>query len=176
MALVVVDTNMISLLVKLKHGRLKKDEAHAKRYEAYLKGQDMIRAFPTEAELHVWLHRLPEDQRKTEYTQGIQEVPERVNDFETDFGLSSGAAPTAAESRRGHGKRLRVSHTPLENPAGFPHLTAAGGNHHAIFSFSNDSGRLIQAGPGSAGGFGRPFGNRSGCSWNARSSTPWRAS
>ena len=74
MALVVVDTNMISLLVKLKHGRLKKDEARAKRYEAYLKGQDMIRAFPTEAELHVWLHRLPEDQRKTEYTQGIQEV------------------------------------------------------------------------------------------------------
>ena len=103
-------------------------------------------------------------------------IAERVNDFETDFGLSSGAAPTAAESRRGHGKRLRVSHTPLENPAGFPHLTAAGGNHHAIFSFSNDSGRLIQAGPGSAGGFGRPFGNRSGCSWNARSSTPWRAS
>lgn len=27
MALVVVDTNLISLLVKLKHGQLKKDEA-----------------------------------------------------------------------------------------------------------------------------------------------------
>jgi predicted nucleic acid-binding protein len=74
MALVVVDTNMISLLVKLKHGRLKKDEARAKRYEAYLNGQDMIRAFPTEAELRVWLHRLPEDPRKAEYAQGIQEV------------------------------------------------------------------------------------------------------
>ena len=101
---------------------------------------------------------------------------ERVNDFETDCGLSSGAAPTAAESRRDHGNRLRVSHSPLENPAGFPHLTAAGGNHHAIFSFSNDLGRLIQAGPGSAGGFGRPFGKRSGWSWYARSSTPCRAS
>ena len=90
---------------------------------------------------------------------------ERVNDFETDCGLSSGAAPTAAESRRDHGNRLRVSHSPLENPAGFPHLTAAGVNHHAIFPFSKDSGRLIQAGPGSAGGFGRPFGKRSGWSW-----------
>lgn len=53
MALVVVDTNLISLLVKLKHGKLRKDEERAKRYEAYLQGHDMIRAFPTEAELHV---------------------------------------------------------------------------------------------------------------------------
>ena len=74
MALVVVDTNLISLLVKLKNGRLKKDEARAKRYETYLQGQDMVRAFPTEAELHVWLQRLPEDSRKAEYAQGIQEV------------------------------------------------------------------------------------------------------
>ena len=46
---------------------------------------------------------------------------ERVNDFETKGGLSSGSDPTAAESRRGHGNRfafptapwktLRVSHT-----------------------------------------------------------------
>ena len=60
MALVVVDTNLISMLVKLKHGRLKKDEERARRYEAFLQGQDMIRAFPTEAELHVWLQKLPE--------------------------------------------------------------------------------------------------------------------
>ena len=74
MALVVVDTNLISLLVKLRNGRLKRDEARAKQYESYLTGQDMVRAFPTEAELHVWLQRLPEDQRKTEYTQGVKEV------------------------------------------------------------------------------------------------------
>ncbi len=74
MALVVVDTNLISLLVKLKNGRLKKDEARARRYEAYLHGKDMVRAFPTEAELHVWLQRLPEDSRKAEYAQGIQEI------------------------------------------------------------------------------------------------------
>ena len=70
----VVDTNLISLMVKLKHGRLKKDEARAQWYEAHLKGQDMVRAFPTEAELQVWLQRLPQDQRKTEYARGIQEV------------------------------------------------------------------------------------------------------
>jgi len=74
MALVVVDTNLISLLVKLKNGRLKKDEARARRYEAYLQGQDMVGAFPTEAELHVWLQRLPQDARRAEYAQGIQEV------------------------------------------------------------------------------------------------------
>ena len=74
MALVVVDTNLISMLVKLKHGRLKKDEERARRYEAFLQGQDMIRAFPTEAELHVWLQKLPEDDRKTQYATGIQEV------------------------------------------------------------------------------------------------------
>lgn len=74
MALVVVDTNLISLLVKLKHGKLVKDKPRAVRYEAFLQGQDMIRAFPTEAELHVWLQRLPEDDRKSKYAQGIQEV------------------------------------------------------------------------------------------------------
>ena len=74
MALVVVDTNLISMLVKLKHGRLKQDEERARRYEAFLQGQDMIRAFPTEAELHVWLQKLPEDDRKTQYATGIQEV------------------------------------------------------------------------------------------------------
>ncbi len=78
MALVVVDTNLISMLVKLKHGKLRKDEARAKRYEAYLQGQDMVRAFPTEAELHVWLQRLPEDDRKAKYTQGIREVLEQT--------------------------------------------------------------------------------------------------
>jgi len=74
MALVVVDTNLISMLVKLKHGKLRKDEERAKRYEAYLQGQDMIRAFPTEAELHVCLQRLPQDDRNAKYAQGIQEV------------------------------------------------------------------------------------------------------
>jgi predicted nucleic acid-binding protein len=74
MALVVVDTNLISMLVKLKHGRLKKDEERARRYETFLQGQDMIRAFPTEAELQVWLQKLPEDDRKTQYATGIQEV------------------------------------------------------------------------------------------------------
>ena len=78
MALVVVDTNMISLLVKLRNGRLKKDEARAKRYETYLQGRDMVRAFPTEAELCVWLQRLPEDSRKAEYAQGVQEVLEQT--------------------------------------------------------------------------------------------------
>lgn len=53
MAPVVVDRNLISMLVKLKHGKLRKDEARAKRYEAYIEGQDMIRAFPTEADLDV---------------------------------------------------------------------------------------------------------------------------
>ena len=74
MALVVVDTNLISMLVKLKHGKLVKDKERAMRYEAFLQGQEMIRAFPTEAELHVWLQRLPEDDRKPKYAQGIQEV------------------------------------------------------------------------------------------------------
>ena len=47
--------------------------------------------------------------------------PERVNDFETERGLISGAGTPAAESRRDHGNRfafptapwntLRVSHT-----------------------------------------------------------------
>ena len=32
-------------------------------------------------------------------------VPERVNDFETEGGLISGADPPAAESRRDHGNR-----------------------------------------------------------------------
>lgn len=92
---------------------------------------------------------------------------ERVNDFETEGGLNSGSDPTAAESRRGCGKRFAFAHSPLENPAGFPHLTAAGVDHHATFSFSSSLGRLIQAGPGSAGGFGRPLGKRSGWAWNA---------
>jgi len=74
MAMVVVDTNLISLLVKLKHGKLWKDAERARRYETYLQGQGMIRAFPTEAELHVWLQRLPSDDRKEKYAQGVQEV------------------------------------------------------------------------------------------------------
>jgi predicted nucleic acid-binding protein len=78
MSLVVVDTNLVSLMVKLKHGKLRKDKERAKRYEAYLQGQDMIRAFPTEAELHVWLQRLPEDERKAQYARGIQEVLEQT--------------------------------------------------------------------------------------------------
>ena len=88
MALVVVDTNLISLLVKLKHGQLRKDEARAKRYETYLKGQDMVRAFPTEAELHVWLQRLPNDARREQYAQGIQEVLDQT-------GLIDGTAVVA---------------------------------------------------------------------------------
>ncbi|MDR3670152.1 MAG: hypothetical protein P4L36_04870 [Holophaga sp.] len=93
MALVVVDTNLISLLVKLKNGRLKKDEARARRYEAYLQGQDMVRAFPTEAELHVWMQRLPEDARKVEYAQGIQEVLDQT-------GLIDGTAVVAHQWAR----------------------------------------------------------------------------
>ena len=50
------------------------EEGRGARYETYLQGQDMVRAFPTEAELHVWLQRLPEDSRRAEYAQGIQEV------------------------------------------------------------------------------------------------------
>lgn len=37
-----------------------------------------------------------------------------------------------------------------------------GFHHHAACSFPSVLGALIQAGPGSAGGFGRPFGKRSG--------------
>ena len=88
MALVVVDTNLISLLVKLKHGQVKKDEARARRYEAYLRGQDMVRAFPSEAELHVWLQRLPSDGRRDQYAQGIQEVLDQT-------GLIDGTAVVA---------------------------------------------------------------------------------
>ena len=51
---------------------------------------------------------------------------ERVNDFETKVGLISGAGQPVAESRQDHGNRWRDSHSPLENPAGFPHLSAAG--------------------------------------------------
>ncbi|WP_005037817.1 PIN domain-containing protein [Holophaga foetida] len=73
MPLVVVDTNLVSLLVKLRSGQLRKDEERAHRYEAYLQGQDMIRAFPTEAELLVWLKRLPADELGEKYAQGIRE-------------------------------------------------------------------------------------------------------
>ncbi|HLO67205.1 MAG TPA: hypothetical protein VK188_09325 [Holophaga sp.] len=93
MAMVVVDTNLISLLVKLKHGKLRKDAERAKRYETYLQGQDMIRAFPTEAELHVWLQRLPEDDRKDKYAQGVQEVLDQT-------GLIDGTAVVAHQWAR----------------------------------------------------------------------------
>lgn len=78
MALVVVDTNMISFLVKLKHGRLGKDEERAKKYEQFLKGKDMARAFPTEAELNVWLQKLPEGDRKEKYGKGIREFMDQT--------------------------------------------------------------------------------------------------
>ena len=59
--------------------------------------------------------------RRDARTKSRSRRSERVNDFETKGGLSSGSYPPAAESRRGHGNRfafptapwktLRVSHT-----------------------------------------------------------------
>lgn len=74
MALLVVDTNVISLLIKLKGGHLKKDKARAERYLSHIQGQDLARAFPTDGELLLWLERTEEGARKVMYERGIREI------------------------------------------------------------------------------------------------------
>lgn len=74
MAILVVDTNVFSLLIKLKGGQLKKDKAKAGRYLAYLQGQELARAFPTEGELLLWLENTDEGARKQVYERGVREI------------------------------------------------------------------------------------------------------
>ena len=74
MAILVVDTNVFSLLIKLKGGHLKKDKTRAERYLSHLQGQDLVRAFPTEGELLLWLERTDEGARKQIYAQGVREI------------------------------------------------------------------------------------------------------
>lgn len=112
MALVVVDTNLISMLVKLKYGKLRKDAERAKRYETYLQGQDMIRAFPTEAELHVWLQRLPEDERKEKYAQGIQEVLDQTGLIDGTDAVAHQWARIVAEGEKAAVVHVRDSSNP----------------------------------------------------------------
>ena len=72
--MVVVDTNVFSLLIKLKGGHLKKDKTRAEWYLAHLQGQELVRAFPTEGELIYWLECTDEGARKQTLTRGVREI------------------------------------------------------------------------------------------------------
>ncbi len=74
MPLLVVDTNVISLLIKLKGGHAKKDKAKAEWYLDRVRGNDLVRAFPTEGELLVWLEQTEPGARKETYERGVKEI------------------------------------------------------------------------------------------------------
>lgn len=74
MTMYVVDTNVFSYLIKLKGNYLGKDAERARKYAALLTGQHLVRAFPTDAELRVWVQSLEEGDRKEQYVRGIDEI------------------------------------------------------------------------------------------------------
>jgi predicted nucleic acid-binding protein len=84
MALYVVDTNVISYLLKLKGGYLRKDKERANKYESLLRGNEIARAFPTVAELQVWVHTMEEGDKKVQYTKGIHEIMEQTSMIDGD--------------------------------------------------------------------------------------------
>lgn len=84
MALYVVDTNVISYLVRLKGGHLRKDKERARKYESLLQGNEIARAFPTAAELQVWVHTMEEGDKKVQYTEGIHEIMEQTSMIDGD--------------------------------------------------------------------------------------------
>jgi predicted nucleic acid-binding protein len=76
--IVVIDTNIISFLIKLKGKKLNKDLNRAKKYLEYLTGRAVLRAFPTDAELMYWLNITEEGKNKELYKQGINEITDQT--------------------------------------------------------------------------------------------------
>ena len=72
--LVVVDTNVISYILKMKDNRLAKDLEKAMFYSELLEGRELALAFPTEAELLVWLDTVEAKERKDLYARGVKEI------------------------------------------------------------------------------------------------------
>lgn len=99
MALLVVDTNVISLLIKLKGGHAKKDKVKAEWYLDRIQGQDLVRAFPTEGELLHWLACTQPGARKQLYEQGVREILDQTGLIDGTPEVSRQWARIAAEGR-----------------------------------------------------------------------------
>jgi len=87
--IVVVDTNIISFLIKLKGNKLNKDLDRTKKYLKYLIGRKILRAFPTDAELMYWLNTTPEGKNKELYKQGISEIIDQTSVIDSDSSIAA---------------------------------------------------------------------------------------
>gem|GEM_PF-1405234 len=87
--IVVVDTNIICYLIRLKGGEQNKDYDRAKKYLDYLVGRQLARTFPTDAELLYWLNVIPEGKRKELYKQGINELFSQTSLIDSDSTITA---------------------------------------------------------------------------------------
>jgi len=98
--LVVVDTNVFSFLIKLKNSHSGRDMKKEKEYLDCLQGCQIVRAFPTEAELRVWLNNLDEGKKKEQYKQGIIEILDQTPSIDGDSKVAAKWAEIITKGRR----------------------------------------------------------------------------
>lgn len=100
MAMYVVDTNVFSYLIKLKGNHLQKDAERAGKYAVLLAGQEVVRAFPTEAELRVWVQGMDDGEKKDLYTRGVQEIMDQTPAIDGDDRVARRWADIISTGRR----------------------------------------------------------------------------
>jgi predicted nucleic acid-binding protein len=110
--LVVVDTSVISYLVKMKGRRLPKDLKRAEYYSNLLEGREMLRAFPTEAELLAWPNSLEEGDRKERCAQGVKEITEQTSRIDPDTKVMAKWAEIATKGRKTGRIHVYDAHNP----------------------------------------------------------------
>lgn len=108
----VVDTNVFSYLIKLKGNHLLKDAERARKYAALLAGHEVVRAFPTDAELRVWVQGLDEGERKDLYTKGVQEIMEQTPAIDGDDRVARRWADIITSGRRLGKVHVHEGHNP----------------------------------------------------------------
>jgi predicted nucleic acid-binding protein len=97
--IVVVDTNIISYLIKMRNRRLNKDLTRTIYYANFLEDRKMLQAFPTEAELLVWLNHIEEETWKEQCAQGIREIAGQTIRIDTDSKVVAKWAEIATKGR-----------------------------------------------------------------------------
>jgi predicted nucleic acid-binding protein len=100
MAMYVVDTNVFSYLIKLKGNQLQKDADRARQYAGLLAGHEVVRAFPTDAELRVWVQGMEDGEKKDQYSRGVQEIMDQTPAIDGDDRVAKRWADIISTGRR----------------------------------------------------------------------------